>query len=261
MGNWYNLMTFKRGRTLYIPNSSYISKDIQQELGNGVPFTNPKVIVGSSGFVFDTESKLYNRHNISGQTLNIQRYRTPMQVYSESLKQKWVYSVGHTSWISPTSWSISQSKTKMLIFDFSVVTGRYTPSSAIGGGLPNFFEPNVLLMNVKNNAIIKQYNSRGQWDWYSSNPQYNVYKSGDMVYEESRNVRYIIETDGDLYGNSYKINVLLLELQNLIGKGRETLLKLYSCTYFINLFVYITLYYESYDRELGSDTVAYVFEG
>jgi len=62
MGNWYNLMTFKRGRTKYITNSSNFTVDIQNDLGNGVPFNNPKAIVGSNGFIFNTESKLYNKH-------------------------------------------------------------------------------------------------------------------------------------------------------------------------------------------------------
>ena len=52
-----------------------------------------------------------------------------------------------------------------------------------------------------------------------------------------------------------------LELNSLIGQGRDTLLKLYSCTYFMNLFVYITIYYEDYDKDLGSTSTAYVFEG
>lgn len=257
MGNWYNIMTFKRGRTKYITNSSNFTVDIQNDLGNGVPFNNPKAIVGSNGFIFNTESKLYNRHYVSGQTLTVQRYRTPMIVYNESLGEHWSYSVGHTGWTVPREWSIAVSNTKMLIFDFSVVTGRYTPSTGIG--LPDYFEPDVYI--YQNGSNIRRYSSRGQWDWYSSNPTYNVYKSGDMAYEETRNARYIIETSGDLYGNTYKIAVNPLELNNLISQGRDTLLKLYSCTYFINLFVYITVYYEDYDKDLGADSTAYVFEG
>lgn len=257
MGNWYDIMTFKRGRTHYIANSSNYNIDIQNTLGNGVPFNNPKAIVGSNGFVFNTESKLYNKHSISGQTLNIQRFRTPMIVHNETLAVQWIYSVGHTTITIPREWSISVEKVKMLILDLNVVTGRYAPSTGIG--LPDFFEPDVNIF--QNNGIVKTYTSRGQWDWYSSNPTYNVYKSGDIAYEETRSARYIIETSGDLYGNTYKISMIPLELNSLIGQGRDTLLKLYSCTYFMNLFVYITIYYEDYDKDLGSTSTAYVFEG